>query len=85
MSAFEDSLCDIEVGEYKKCLIIFSRFDVFAKSFPSDSAEILDIIASVSRLYLTEGIKLITLVQTDERKLSFPPIGCFSISYNLRE
>lgn len=85
MNAFEDSLCELDVDGYSGALLVLLGYDTFAKNFPEDAFTILDIIASVSRLYLIDGIKVITLVQTNDRKLSFPPVGCFSISFNLRE
>jgi RNAse (barnase) inhibitor barstar len=85
LDGFEDCLCELDLNVKRGGLIVLLNFEFFAYKFPNKSTIIVDILANVSRLYLIDNIKLITLIQTNDKNLSFPPIGCMNVGVNQKE
>lgn len=84
LNAFNDSLAYSECMQ-EDVVLVFSGFDTFANSYPSYAQHVLDIIAKASRIFMLFGHRLITLVQSDDREISFDPVGAFIISLNPEE
>jgi RNAse (barnase) inhibitor barstar len=85
LNAFNDCLSDIEVPDSSGTVLVFLRFDAFAKEFPQVAWNVLDIIETNSRRLLLTGQRLIALVQSDDPAISFEPVGACAVSWNSRE
>lgn len=85
LNALNDCLVDIEVPDQSGTLLVFLRFDHFAKKFRDTAQALLDIIETNSRRFLLTGQRLITLAQSDDPRLSFDPVGANIVQWNGRE
>jgi RNAse (barnase) inhibitor barstar len=85
MDAFNDCLSDIEVPDIGGTVLVFRRFDLFAKGYRQAAQGILDIIESNSRRFLLTGQRLISLVQSDDPTIHFEPVGCSPVRWNPAE
>ena len=66
-------------------MIVFDTFDQFANSHTELAWSILDIIAYQSRLKQIFGKTLIALVQSDDPRIRFEPVGASRVFWNERE
>jgi RNAse (barnase) inhibitor barstar len=85
LHALNDCLSGIEFPESGKILLVFSKFPTFPKEFLDFAWDILDIIEINSRRYLLEGKRFILLIQSDDPKLSFAPVGAHAVHRNQAE
>jgi RNAse (barnase) inhibitor barstar len=85
LNAFNDCMSDIEVPEYGGRAIVLRRFDLFAKSEPAVAQNVLDIMASTSWYLLLFGRRLLTIVQSDDPRISFEGVGAHAVMWNPRE
>lgn len=82
LDAFNDCLIDIDVPYNSGGLLVFFRFDAFAKRNFQLAQTVLDIIQDNSRRFLLAGQRLIALVQSDDTQLAFEPVGACPVIFN---
>ena len=85
LDAFNDCVSDLDVPEHGGVAVVFYRYDRFATSDPKSAHTILDILATNSRRFMLFGQRLVTLVQTDDPRLTFRQVGATSVHWNRRE
>jgi len=85
LDALNDCIGDIEIPEESGRVLIFHRYDVFAANFPIIGWTILDVVETNSRRLLLFGRRLLALVQSDDPKISFEPVGARPVMWNRRE
>ena len=85
LDAFNDCIGDIEVPDAGGKAIVFRRFDLFAQREPRVAQVILDIMASASWHHLLFGRRLLTMVQSDDPRIDFQPVGSQPVMWNPRE
>lgn len=82
LDAFNDCLWDLEVPDEGGAAIVLHRYDHFVQQSPATAHAILDIIARNARSFMLFGRRLLTLVQSDDPRLSFDPVGATSVWWN---
>lgn len=85
MDAFNDCLTDMNNPRYKGVIIVFRRYDEFLNNDRNSAELILDIIARQSRIWLLNGQKLISLIQSNDPNLVLSKLGGVSPSWNSSE
>src|SRR5258705_9217266 len=85
LDALNDCLCDIGIPEESGRVLVFERYDAFAAKVPRVAWAVLDIVEINSRRLLLFGRRLLALVQSDDPRISFEPIGARSAMWNRRE
>jgi len=85
LDALNDCISDLEIPEESGRVLVFHRYDLFASKFPKAAWIILDIIETNSRHQLLFGKRLLTLVQSDDPRISFEPVGGRPAMWNRRE
>jgi len=85
LDAFNECIGDIEVPDAGGTALVFCRFDLFTLREPRVAQVILDIMASASRHQLMFGRRLLTMVQSNDPRIDFQPIGAQPVMWNPRE
>ena len=85
LDGLNDFLSDLAVSEHGGRALVFHRFDLFAVEFLPIAWTLLDIVASNSRYFLLLGKHLMCLVQSDDPKIQFNPVGGCPITWNRKE
>jgi hypothetical protein len=85
LASWVDCLPELAVPDDGGMLLVFRRYDVFAKAQPALAQTILDSIESTSRRFLLTGRRLIALVQLDDARLHFERVGALPVTWNPRE
>lgn len=85
LNAFNDCLSEIALPRKRGMVLIFLGFETFTARHPRLAEGILDIIATNAYRFLLDSYQLITLVQSDNPKLSFQPVGAHPVLWNPRE
>lgn len=85
LDAFNECIGDIEVPDAGGRAIVFCRYDMFVRSEPRVAQLILDIMACASRHHLLFGRRLLTMVQSNDPRIDFQPVGARPVSWNPRE
>ena len=85
LNAFNDCITDLDVPNDGGRAIVFRRFDLFAQREPHVAQDILDIMTSASWHSLLFGRRLLTLVQSDDPRIAFEPVGAHPVMWNPRE
>ena len=85
LDALNDCVSDLEVPDKGGRAIIFRKYDAFVRSCPTAAQILLDILAEQSRRFLLFGLRLITLIQSDDPSVQFAPVGATSVNWNRRE
>src|SRR5579884_3351899 len=80
-----DALPEIDVPDESGTVLVFRRYDVFAKAQPNLAQTILDSIESTSRRFLLTGRRLLALVQSDDPRIRFERVGALPVTWNPRE
>ncbi|MFC4069989.1 barstar family protein [Actinoplanes subglobosus] len=86
--AFHDCLGDVMAHHYgfpedaTGLVVVMSGFDQFAAELPAVAHQLLDIIASRSRLALADGQQLLCLIQSAAPSFSMPPVGGTEVLWN---
>ena len=91
--ALEDCLTDLPVRDSGGVAIVFRRFNAYVDGFgsapigdqPNGAESLLGVMARTSRFFLLTGRRFITLVQTDDPKMRFGPLGAISAVWNRQE
>lgn len=85
LNALNDCLRDLEFPDSGHLAISLPRFDLVARNAPRFAQKVLNIMAINERPYLLEGRRLLYLVQSDEPRLHFEPVGGHSPQWNPHE
>src|SRR4051812_20770134 len=85
LASWVDCLPELQVPDDGGMLLVFRRYDVFAKTQPQLAQTILDSIESTSRRFLLTGRRLIALIQSDDPRLKFERVGALPVTWNPRE
>lgn len=85
LDAFNDCLSEIALPERRGTVLVFLRFETFAARHPQFAWAVLDIIATNAYHFLLDAYQLIALVQSDDPKLAFQPVGARPVVWNPRE
>lgn len=85
LNAFNDCITDLDVPDGGGRAIVVRRFDLFAQKEPRVAQDILDIMASASWHSILFGRRLLTLVQSDNPRIAFDPVGARPAIWNPRE
>jgi Barstar (barnase inhibitor) len=85
LAGWVDCLPDLEVPDQSGTVLVFRRYDVFAKVQPQLAQTILDSIESTSRRFLLTGHRLLALVQSDDPRIRFERVGAMPVTWNPRE
>jgi RNAse (barnase) inhibitor barstar len=83
--AFNDCLSDIEIPEEGGCVLVFRRYDLFAAREPQFAQWVLEDIQDNSRMLSLWGRRLMALLQSDDPRLEFQPVGACGVDWNRRE
>jgi RNAse (barnase) inhibitor barstar len=84
LDALNDCISDLDVQD-GGLVLVFRRFDAFASRHRAVAQAVLDILAHNARRFLLFGRRLIVLVQSDDPKISFEPIGATAVGWNPKE
>ena len=88
LDALNDCLRDVAAYEYGDSpestglVIVLSHFDAFARTEPGTAQALLDIFASQSRSASLLGHRMMCLIQSDDPRLHFEPIGATPVMWN---
>jgi hypothetical protein len=85
LEALSDCLGTLAIPDEGGRVLVLDRFDVPARALAGLATGILDVIAVQARQHLLFGHRLLGLVQSDDRKLAFDPIGATAATWNPRE
>jgi RNAse (barnase) inhibitor barstar len=85
LDALNDCLAEMDVPDEGGLALQFNRFDHLAHALPEFAWHVLDIIEDNSRHHLLFGHRLIALVQSDDPRIRFKPVGARSIRWNRKE
>lgn len=81
LDAFNDCMRDVATYDYGASpdatgtVLVFTGYDAFAGREPRAAQVILDIIAGTARSAMLVGHRLLCLVQSDDPRLGFEPLG----------
>jgi hypothetical protein len=85
LNALNDGFRHVESASEYGLVLCFIRYDSLAAADPDFALAILDIIESSSRDHLLFGRRLLALVQSDDPKSRFYPLGARAANWNVRE
>ena len=85
LDAFNDCLKDVKVPMHGGAVVVLIHYDRFAHRDPQTAHAILDICADNARRFMLFGQRLATLVQSDDPRLEFDPVGSTSVMWNRKE
>src|SRR5678809_1778671 len=81
LASWIDCLAELHVPDESGTVLVFRRFDVFAKAQQHLAQTILDSIECTSRRFLLTGRRLLALVQSDDPRIRFERVGAVPVSY----
>lgn len=84
-NALRDCLSDVQVPASGGVCFAFWRYDVFADAEPEAAQLFLDVLADSSRGALLTGGRLLALVQSNNPRHSFQPVGSCPVGWNPSE
>jgi hypothetical protein len=79
-----DCLSDIEVPE-PGLLLVMHGFDEVTRKDGSFAQALLDVCADNSRRFLLTGQRFLVLIQSDDPRLAFDPVGRTAVTWNPQE
>lgn len=85
LDALSDCISDVEVPVDCGLVLVLDRFDSFASHHRKVAQTVLDILADNARRFLLFGRRLLVLVQSDDPRISFSPVGATAVSWNPKE
>jgi RNAse (barnase) inhibitor barstar len=85
LASWIDCLGELPVPDDGGTVLVFRRYDAFAKAQPQLAQTILDSIESTSRRFLLTGRRLLALVQSDDPRIRFERVGAVPVTWNPRE
>ena len=85
LASWIDCLAELPVPDESGMVLVFRRFEVFARAHGQLSQTILDSIETTSRRYLLTGRRLLALVQSDDPRIRFERVGAMPVTWNPQE
>jgi RNAse (barnase) inhibitor barstar len=85
LDAMNDCMGDVKVPAEGGLVLVFLRFDTFATHHREVAQVVLDVLAANARRFLLLGRRLLVLVQSDDPRISFEPVGATAVSWNPTE
>jgi RNAse (barnase) inhibitor barstar len=85
LNAMNDCISDLEVPAEGGLVLVFSRFDSFSLRHRDVAQGVLDLLADNARRFLLFGRRLLVLVQSDDPRIAFEPVGATAVSWNPKE
>lgn len=85
LDALNDCLSDLQISISSGRVLVFKQYDVFADKYSETAWHVLDILENRSRSFLLFGLRLITLVQSNNPTISFEQLGGCSARWNPKE
>ncbi len=85
LDGLNDYLSQVEVPMESGCVLVLRRYHAFASLHRSFAQTVLDIIATNSRGKLLFGERFFALVQSDDPRIQFDPVGEGAVLWNPRE
>lgn len=85
LASWIDCLAEMPVPDESGTLLVFRRYDAFARSQSQLAQTILDSIETTSRRFLLTGRRLIALVQSDDPRIRFERVGAMPVTWNPQE
>jgi RNAse (barnase) inhibitor barstar len=85
LDAFNDCLSDLDVPQRGGLALVLHQFDAFARLDPYCAQAVLDICAKSSRRFLLTGQRFVVLVQSDDPRIAFEPVGARVVAWNPQE
>lgn len=89
LNALNDCMGDVASGEYgwdagvnTGVVIVLRAFDAFTAVDPSTAQNMLDIVARQARSAILIGHRIICLVQSNDPRLTFEPVGAMPVTWN---
>ncbi|MER5636835.1 barstar family protein [Kitasatospora sp. NPDC002227] len=88
LDALNDCLRDVTALEYGASptatglVLAFHGYDHYTAASPRSAPIVLDILADHSRRAALTGLRLLTLVQTDDPSFTLPPLGATQAQWN---
>jgi RNAse (barnase) inhibitor barstar len=88
LNAFNDCMRDVASGDYgwrhdaTGIVIVLRAFDAFAAVDRQTAQAVLDIFAAQARSAILIGNRMICLVQSNNPRLSFEPVGAMPVMWN---
>jgi hypothetical protein len=85
LNALNDAFRYLDIGPESGLVLSFLRYDLLKSANPHLAQGVLDIIESSSRDHLLFGRRLLALVQSDDPRIQFEPLGARAANWNRRE
>jgi RNAse (barnase) inhibitor barstar len=85
LDAMNDCFSTLEIPADGGLVLVFSRFDSFSSRYRKMAHGILDILADHARRFLLFGRRLLVLVQSDDPRITFEPVGTTRVRWNPKE
>jgi hypothetical protein len=85
LASWIECLAELPVPDESGTLLVFRRYDQFARQQPQLAQTILDSIETTSRVFLLTGRRMLALVQSDDPRIRFERVGAMPVTWNPRE
>lgn len=85
LDALNDCLSDVDVPADGGLVLVFRHFDGFAARQRDVAQGLLDVLADNARRFLLFGRRVLALVQSDDPRISFDPVGATAVGWNPKE
>ena len=85
LDAMNDSIAQVDVSVEGGLALVFLRFDELASEDRRTAQAVLDILADNARRLLLFGRRLLVLVQSDDPRIAFQPVGASPVLWNRKE
>jgi hypothetical protein len=85
LASWVDCVAELQVPDESGSVLVFRRFEMFARSQPQLAQTILDSIETTSRRFLLTGRRLLALVQSDDPRIRFERVGAMPVTWNPQE
>src|SRR5215208_2096952 len=85
LASWIECLADLAVPDESGMVLVFRRYDAFARTQPQLAQTILDSIESTSRRFLLTGRRLLALIHSDDPRIRFERVGAMPVTWNPRE
>ena len=85
LDALDDCLGEIDVPAEGGVALVLQRYDRFAKVDRKCAQALLDVVAENARGFMLFGLRLVTLVQSEDPRLELDLVGATPVMWNRRE
>ncbi len=85
LNAMNDCISDLEIPAEGGLVLVFASFDSFSLRHRDVAQGVLNLLADNARRFLLFGRRLLVLVQSDDPRIAFEPVGATAVSWNPKE